>query len=275
MTFQKVLPAAAALSLSLAAVFAGDATSAGYFESPIGQQRTVPLPDGSTITLNTNSSIRVWGTQTLLHVDLLKGEALFDMKPNPDRHLTVSASDIELVDQGTIFDVRLVTNGTARVTVQEGSVQLSANGGAKVSLRANQQMTVNYAPTVATLRTRNISPESIQHQFSWRRGVLDFDCVRLADAIDEINRYNSLQMEIVGPIAGDDRISGAGFSPTDPTLFARTAAALIPNLTWQLAQRHPSQTSALLQLHQSSPPSSADSAHHRCTPQDPQSDDSL
>jgi transmembrane sensor len=270
MTFQKAL--LAALSLSLVSFFAGDATPAGYFESHIGEQRTVPLPDGSTITLNTDSGIRIWGTEAHLHVNVLRGEALFDMKPNPKRHLTVSAYDIELVDQGTLFDVRLVTDRTVRVTVQEGRVQLTANGGgARISLQANQQTTVDYAPTVATLRTRNVPPSAIQHQLSWRRGVLDFDCVKLADAVEEINRYNSLQMEIVGPIVGDDRISGAGFSPTDPTLFAETAGALIPNLTWKLSQHHFGRPQAL-QLHQSSPPAAADSGHRRCTPQDSQDD---
>jgi transmembrane sensor len=271
MTFQKVLPATAALGFI--AAFAGDVTPAGYFKSPIGEQRTVPLPDGSTITLNTGSDIRIWGTEAHLHVDMLRGEALFDMKPNPKRHLTVSAYDIELVDQGTLFDVRLVTDRTVRVTVQEGLVQLTANGGgAKISLHANQQTTVDYTPTLATLRTHNVSPNAIQHQISWRRGVLDFDCVKLADAIEEINRYNSLQMEIVGPIVGNDRISGAGFSPTDPTLFAKTAAVLIPNMTWKLSQHHFGQPQAM-QLHQSSPPAAADAGHGRCTPQDPRPDD--
>jgi transmembrane sensor len=270
MPVQNVLPAAAALSF--VAVFVGDVTPAGYFESPIGEQRPVSLPDGSTITLNTDSSIRIWGTEPSLHVDLLKGEALFDLKPNPKRHLTVSAYDIDLVDQGTLFDVRLIAGRTVRVTVQEGRVQLTANGRTRISLQANQQTTVDYAPTLATLHTRNLSPDTIQHQLSWRRGVLDFDCVKLADAIEEINRYNSLQMQIVGPIAGDDRISGAGFSPIDPTLFAETAVALIPNLTWKLAQRHANQPSAL-QLRQTSPPSVANSAHDRCTPQDPRADD--
>ena len=266
-----MLPATAALGFI--AVFAGDVTPTGHVESPIGEQRTVPLPDGSTITLNTDSGIRIWGTEANLHVDMFRGEALFDMKPNPKRHLTVSAYDIELVDQGTIFDVRLVTDRTVRVTVQEGRVQLTTNGGrARISLQANQQTTVDYTPTVATLRTRNVSPDTIQHQLSWRRGVLDFDCVKLADAIEEINRYNSLQMKIIGPIVGDDRISGVGFSPTDPTLFAKTAAALIPNMTWTLSQRHFGHPQAV-QLHQSSPPAAAGSGHRLCTPQDPSADD--
>ena len=139
MPLQKVLPATAALGFI--AFFAGDVTPTGHFESPIGGQRTVSLPDGSTITLNTDSSIRIWGTEANLHVDMFRGEALFDMKPNPKRHLTVSAYDIELVDQGTIFDVRLVTDRTVRVTVQEGRVQLTANGRTRISLQANQQTT--------------------------------------------------------------------------------------------------------------------------------------
>lgn len=273
MPFRKVHLAAATLTASVVAAFASDVTPATYFQSRIGEQRTVPLPDGSTITLNTDSQLRVWGTESHLRADLLRGEALFDMKANPKRHLTVYAYDLELIDQGTIFDVRLVTDRTVSVIVQDGMVRVIASGGeARITLRENQQTTLDNASTGATLRTRNISSHTIQHQLSWRRGVLDFDCIKLADAIDEINRYNSLHMEIEGTILGDDRISGAGFSPTDPTLFAKTAATLIPNLTWKLSQRHANQPSAL-QLHQTSPPSVANSAHHRCTPQDPRADD--
>src|SRR5215472_11337151 len=167
MPFQKAHLAITTLAASVVAAFAGDITPATYFQSKIGEQLTVPLPDGSAITLNTDSKLHMWGAESHLRVELLRGEALFNMKSNPGRHLTVYAYDLELVDQGTSFDVRLITERTVRVTVQEGHVQLVARGGqASVTLHENQQATFDDASTVATLRTRNISADAIQHQLA-------------------------------------------------------------------------------------------------------------
>ena len=75
-------------------------------------------------------------------------------------------------------------------------------------------------------------------------------------------------MQLDGPIAGDYGISGCGFAPTDPTLFAKTAAAVIPNMTWAVVYR--SGRPPLLRLHQGSRPASADSGGQGSMPQDPQ-----
>ena len=245
---------------ALSSYLARDVYPVKRYDSPLGEQRRVVLEDHSIITLNTASLLEIWGTEPNLHARIVRGEALFEMRPNPNRHLMVSAGDIDVVDLGTTFDVRLADNREIQVLVAEGRVTIYAGGRALYSLHENQEAIVSSNATLQTLYAHNLAPDSVQRLISWQQGVLDFSCESLAAAVAQINRYNLLQIELDGDMTGKVRISGVGFSPTHPILFARTIAATIPNMAWKPVQR-PGQNPAI-QLHVGSPPP------QQCTPHD-------
>jgi transmembrane sensor len=68
-----------------------------------------------------------------------------------------------------------------------------------------------------------LSPEQIERALSWRRPRLEFNDVRLEQALTEINRLNLRQIRLSDPALGGLRISGT-FAPDDPETFARLVA---------------------------------------------------
>lgn len=91
----------------------------------VAEQRTVTLPDGSSVQLAPETAIDVAFDDRRRLVRLLKGEALFTVVHQPERTFSVEASGVEVVDIGTAFDVRRRPGGVD-VAVLEGVVEVNS-----------------------------------------------------------------------------------------------------------------------------------------------------
>lgn len=83
--------------------------------------RTVRLEDGSTVTLAPRSAVSVRYQAEQRHIDLLKGDAYFEVARNPDRPFSVTSRRIETTVLGTGFEVR---SAEALVGVRHGRVKV-------------------------------------------------------------------------------------------------------------------------------------------------------
>jgi transmembrane sensor len=229
------LLAAAVLTTCSASLFVGDATTVKYLSTRVGEQLSVRLADGSVITLNTQSAIKMQSDGPYLRVEVATGEVLFDMRANPFRHLTASAGSLQIVDTATVFSVERLDSGKTLITVEEGQVELSAAARTQAQLQYNQQATVDYQDKLLSIHIRNVKPQDIQRQLSWRFGWLEFTQERVGDAAQRINRYNLTQILVEGP-AAEER-TGGRFSPTDPTTFVKAVVAMNTNLRCVSIQR--------------------------------------
>jgi transmembrane sensor len=70
-----------------------------------GETKTLTLPDGSRLELNTDTEVRVHFNHFRRHVDLLRGESFFIVKHDPDRPFEVAAGSGAIRDIGTAFNV--------------------------------------------------------------------------------------------------------------------------------------------------------------------------
>src|SRR5271155_194288 len=96
------------------------------YTTDVGERRSLTLPDGSTVDLNARSSIRIEFSTTERHVELLDGQALFQVAKDKQRPFTVGSGDATVRAVGTQFDVYRKSSGTT-VTVLEGRVAVYAN----------------------------------------------------------------------------------------------------------------------------------------------------
>src|SRR5690606_23248529 len=71
----------------------------------LGEVLRLPLADGSAVTLNSASEIRVDFSASHRQIDLLRGEALFDVARDVRRPFVVAADGVEVVAVGTSFSV--------------------------------------------------------------------------------------------------------------------------------------------------------------------------
>jgi transmembrane sensor len=173
----------------------------GDYQTAIGEQRVVALPDGSTVTLNTGSHIHTRYTRTSRIVDLDVGEALFSVAKDPRRPFEVRTLNGVTTDIGTQFVVRR-TGERAEVTVIEGVVRVNTATSVKVedgvTLSAGQAMDYSAAGDRSPVRAGDL-----QRIEAWRAHRILFSDTPLSDAINEYNRYAAvpivLQVDSLAP----------------------------------------------------------------------------
>jgi transmembrane sensor len=188
------LPAALAVAVlvSLGGLWSIGALEPAY-ATRVGEQRLVPLGDGSDVRLNTDSKIRVRYRAGERRVILERGEAFFDVAHDPSRPFVVAADGAHVRALGTKFDVRRGSSGVG-VTLVEGSVLVRQDGRpGETHLSPNQQLTVT-AHGISAPR-----PTDAIEAASWTTGRLRFRNMALSDAVAEVNRYSNRKLVLDAP----------------------------------------------------------------------------
>ena len=164
------------------------------------------MPDGSKVTLNTDSEIRVAVTEKERHVELKHGEAFFEVAKDPNRPFVVSVAGQRIVAVGTAFSVRRQGNDI-RVIVSEGKVRVEVPGkDAALMEPVPAGSVVRTASNEVLVQTKPIT--EIEQSLSWRSGLLTFRDTPLAEAIAEFNRYNTRQIVIEDPAIAAIQVGG-------------------------------------------------------------------
>jgi transmembrane sensor len=171
------------------------------YATDVGELRTVRLEDGSTVTLNTSSEIEVRLSSSARRIELLAGQASFEVAQDSARPFVVRVRDADVFALGTMFDVYR-RDGDAVVTLIEGRVSVTPNGP-PIVLSPGEQLTFG-APDRGPVRTT----ADVRRVSAWHARKLDFVDTPLAEAISEANRYSRLKIELRAPELADARISG-------------------------------------------------------------------
>ena len=205
----------------------------GEYSTPVGEVASVPLKDGSSITLNTATAVHVDLTPRERRVDLAHGEAFFVVAKDLNRPFVVRAGSKRVVAVGTQFSVRrdgddvrvVVTEGTVRLEsigrpmhVKGEGTQGDAGSGSPESARLPAGTIARATESDVLVEERSI-PEA-EEALTWRLGYLTFHETTLAEAVEEFNRYNEHRITIEDPKLAAIRISGT-FRPTNNEAFVR------------------------------------------------------
>lgn len=167
-----------------------------------GEVSEIALADGSVVSLNTNTEISVRYSKDLREIELMRGEALFDVMRDPGRPFVVAASDAEARVLGTRFNVRAMPDEMT-VSVLSGRVEVAAMArdlapAAPVVLAAGSEVTV-YESGRMTSPVRKFDPLLVA---SWRDGVARYENEALGEVVADLNRYFAVRIEL-----GDDRLN--------------------------------------------------------------------
>ncbi len=202
--------AASIFALCIAGYLGWDHLRGPRYSTAIGTITAIPLPDGSKITLNTDSEIRVAVTERERRIELEQGEAYFEVVHDRSRPFVVDAGKKRIVVLGTKFSVRRDGNDVC-VIVTEGKVKaggLLLSAGAVAEARNGQ------------IAVRQRSLPKAEELLSWRDGYLMFDEVTLAEAVAEFNRYNTRKFVIRDSKIASIPVTGH-FRSTSVEPFAR------------------------------------------------------
>lgn len=178
------------------------------YATDTGERRLVSLSDGSRVELNTETRMRASISADGREAWLDQGEAYFEVAHDASRPFTVHMGDRTIHVLGTRFSVKR-DGDHIRVLVAEGRVRLSGPQkahAAKPVILTHGDVATGDGRSVLQSHT---SPEKVQDQLAWRRGLLVFDQITLADAAVEFNRYNETQLVVGDARTADIRIGGS------------------------------------------------------------------
>ncbi|KJS36778.1 MAG: hypothetical protein VR74_11520 [Hyphomonas sp. BRH_c22] len=205
------------------------------FTTLVGEQRTVTLSDGSTITLNTDTSLEVLYTARERRVGLRQGQALFEVA-RADVPFHVDAGGSRTTALGTQFDI-YAQPGQVAVTLLEGSVVVSASTehergfvspeGSDTAEPKRQMLTPGDRLEIMQDGSRTLSRVEPATAVQWRSGVLQFDNVTLAEAVAELNRYSETRISVPDHGLASERLSGT-FPTGEPEEFVSSLALFLP-----------------------------------------------
>ena len=201
-------------------------SSVQEFSTRIGEMRRESLPDGSSITLNTATTLAVRYTERLREVRLLSGEVLVEAAADPLRVFKLDVLGTSITTTAAAFAVRLLQHQGMQVMVQQGQVQVlePSSHARTVTLPANTlalpPVAVGPQDTDAPLVAEPIDPTEVERRLAWQRGQLSFEDVTLDYALQEFSRYGAVRVVIDDPSIANLKVVGL-YSSSDPIGFAR------------------------------------------------------
>lgn len=172
-----------------------------------GEQRQLPLADGSRLYVNTDSKLRLAFSSSERRVVIEQGEAFFEVVRDPRRPFVVAAGNSEVRVVGTKFSVHREAR-RINVVVTEGRVKVRPDAAGKgaqpdTSLLPGQKLQLDEAG-----HRMNISTVDAERLTAWRSGVIRFDATPLEEVIADVNRYIPLEFVIDDPRLRTIRLSG-------------------------------------------------------------------
>lgn len=208
--------AAVALGVSMPA--------AGAIRTGLGEVRLVTLDDGSTVMLNTQTSVRVRYSERERRVELLDGEAYFTVARD-SRPFLVEAGDARLRSAQATFRIRKLAAQPLDVLVDRGGVLFDRPGmSAPIAMRPNSRIALSVAAGTPPA-VQPVSPDLLSRELAWREGKIAFEGERLDQAAAAFARYSNTHIQIADPALAREPVTGL-FAASDPAGFARATASI-------------------------------------------------
>lgn len=172
------------------------------YETAVGEQSTIVLPDGTVVVLNTDTLLQLNYSPAARIVELARGEIHVDVAEAPNRPFSVIAGDRILQAVGTSFSVEITDDQHVELVVTEGRVVVGDHSPRRASpnlpvlvqsadntVSAGEEVILGLPDAVIT----PVSPDEIEVKLAWREGRLIFLDEPLEDALAEVERYTTVE----------------------------------------------------------------------------------
>ncbi len=182
-----------------------------------GQRVRIALPEGTTVILNANSTLRYptnWSNTTVRKFEL-QGEAYFMVarQPQGPQHLlAVNTSDGSVQVEGTRFVVYKRGQGT-RVVVEEGRVRVRIAADSSARRKIDTTSVLLKPGYLLHFKKGNRTPRprlvNVQVYTSWLTEQLVFDRTPFADIVRRLEETYGVQIRVKDPKLLKRAISGS------------------------------------------------------------------
>lgn len=214
------------------------------YQTAFGERRTITLADGSHVALDSNSLLTVKLRRKMRSLQLVRGQARFDVAHDATRPFTVQARDKRVVATGTSFNVDLLGSNVI-ITLIEGRVSILQALAAAPQMLAPQRPPLVVAKLVpgeqmiapqpilesssAPLPAIVLEKVSLDRTTAWEAGQLVFENEALGLVAQRVGRYSN------HPVVADHdvaalRLSGV-FDAGDLSTFVDAVQRVLPVAT--------------------------------------------
>ncbi len=183
----------------------GNATDPAWQEItvPPGQQINLALADGSTVWLNSNTTLRYdpsfYGDTRRVVLD---GEAYFEVSQNKKKPFVVETSLGTIEVLGTSFNVEAYSASERFVTsLMEGAVQLTSQGQS-VTLQPYQMAIVQAGENLLVKRITDFD------EYSWREGLICFTDASFEEIMKKFEKHYGYEIRILNEKVKEYHYSG-------------------------------------------------------------------
>jgi transmembrane sensor len=173
------------------------------YVTAVGQRQTVQLEDGSQVSLNTDSAIRVGFDDRMRVITLLRGEAYFQVVADKARPFHVETDQGRVTAVGTAFAVRQSDGNTALV-VTEGVVSVHGKKSGDHSVTVPHGQNLRF--TEDTIEPPQVT--ATKSVLAWREGKAVFRQRPLRQVIGELDRYWSGVTLVLDQDLAEEPVSG-------------------------------------------------------------------
>ena len=196
------------------------------FRTSVGQRTTVKLPDGTAVTLDTDTVLRTRETKTRRMVWLDRGQAFFRVHKDPKRPFVVNAGGRTVTALGTAFSVKVAPKAFEVVLV-EGVVRVESPVRATpLALPTGRvqatEMQAGSELTALDNRHWSVREADASAETAWLDGRLVYKGAPLSEVVADMNRYSEKQIVIRDPQVASRALSGT-YRAGDIDGFVRAA----------------------------------------------------
>lgn len=169
--------------------------------------KKIVLPDGSSVYLNGNSTIRYTKGFNKRTRDIrLTGEAYFEVAPDKTKPFRILANNACIKVLGTSFNVNASGNhgNLVEVYVSSGLVELSEAGDDAHSILLRPG-------NIGRLEANEVSAYKTDNEncIAWKTGIMTFTETRLSEVTPVLNKVYNVQIIIREPGVDTTRITGS------------------------------------------------------------------
>lgn len=176
------------------------------FETAKGKKSRHTLPDGTEITLNTDSQVEVSFYQTKRAIHLIKGEVLISTGTDSShwfgaRTLQVDVNGHVFEPVGTRFILRRESGDSVLLHVTEGAVRIRSQSNTTRIAKSRESFEVNSSHQIERQWFSHLKADG------WTSGVLEVESMNLGQFVQELQRYTEMDLQ-VAPQAAGLKVSG-------------------------------------------------------------------
>lgn len=160
------------------------------------QQMEITLDDGSTVVLNSKSSLKLASNfNHSARIVFLEGEALFKVTKNKKKPFIVKTlKGINVRVLGTQFNVKsYASNNTVETTLVLGKVEILDNESTKLMAVLEPRQKATFYKKENQIELETVETERIT---SWTEGILYYENIPIREVLGDIERWYDVQFTI-------------------------------------------------------------------------------